>query len=212
VKAVHSHLKLKRDTALLVMPQGNVEIVRAVLAAWNEKDIDAVRDAHDPNTIFNPVEGWPESGPFVGREAVMAFFEQLGEAWDTDAFEPTIFIDARDRVVVRMAWRGAFQGTESSMEFSAVYTLRKERILYTEIFWDHAEALEAVGLSEKVMPQDNVEFVRSVYAAFCRLAEGDDIASYMTDYFEPDCEYRPVEEEEAIRGHDAMVGLDRTLV
>jgi ketosteroid isomerase-like protein len=51
-----------------------------------------------------------------------------------------------------------------------------------------------------------VEFVRSVYAAFCRLAEGDDIASYVTDYFEPDCEYRPVEEEEAIRGHEAMMG------
>jgi ketosteroid isomerase-like protein len=56
------------------------------------------------------------------------------------------------------------------------------------------------------MSQENVEFVRSVYAAFCRLAEGDDIPSYVVDYFEPDCEYQPVEEEETIRGHDAMVG------
>jgi ketosteroid isomerase-like protein len=56
------------------------------------------------------------------------------------------------------------------------------------------------------MAQENVEFVRSVYAAFCRLAKGGDISSYVIDYFEPDCEYRPVEEEEAIRGRDAMVG------
>jgi ketosteroid isomerase-like protein len=56
------------------------------------------------------------------------------------------------------------------------------------------------------MSQENMEFVRSLYAAFCRLAEGDDIASYVIAYFEPDCEYLPVEEEEAIRGHDAMAG------
>ena len=56
------------------------------------------------------------------------------------------------------------------------------------------------------MSQENTEFVQSVYAAFCRLAEGEDIASYVIAYFEPDCEYLPVEEEEAIRGHDAMVG------
>ena len=131
------------------MSQENVEIVRGVLAAWNANDIDALREAHDPNTIFKPVEGWPESGPFVGREAVMAWFEQLGEAWDTDAFEPSSFIDARDRVVVRMHWRGVFQGSKSSMELSVVYTLRKGRILYTEVFWDQAEAFEAAGLSEQ---------------------------------------------------------------
>ena len=131
------------------MSQENVEVVRSALAASNAKDIDALREAHDPNTIFKPVEGWPESGPFVGREAVMAFFDQLWEAWDTDAFESTSLIDAHDRVVARVVWRGAFQGTESQMEFSGVYTLRKGRIVYTEIFWDHAEALEAVGLSEQ---------------------------------------------------------------
>jgi ketosteroid isomerase-like protein len=78
----------------------------------------------------------------------MTFFDKLWEAWDTDTFESTRLLDAGDRVVARIVWRGAFQGTESSMEFSGVYTLRKGKILYTEIFWDHAEALEAVGLSE----------------------------------------------------------------
>jgi hypothetical protein len=54
-------------------------------------------------------EGWPEPGPYVGREAVMREFEQLQETWDT-------------------------------------YTLRKGRSFYQEFFWDHGEALEAVGL------------------------------------------------------------------
>jgi ketosteroid isomerase-like protein len=34
------------------------------------------------------------------------------------------------------------------MEFTSVSTVRNGRIFGVEFFWDHAEALEAVGLSE----------------------------------------------------------------
>ena len=34
------------------------------------------------------------------------------------------------------------------MESTAAYTVRKGKIVLLEFFWDHAEALEAVGLSE----------------------------------------------------------------
>ena len=36
---------------------------------------------------------------------------------------------------------------ESNMELTGVYTVRKGRIV-SEFFWDHAEALETLGLSE----------------------------------------------------------------
>ena len=39
-------------------------------------------------------------------------------------------------------------GPESNIEVTGVYTVRKGRIVRMEYFWDHAEALEAVGLSE----------------------------------------------------------------
>jgi hypothetical protein len=35
------------------------------------------------------------------------------------------------------------------LEWTVVCTLRKGRIFLLEYFWDHAEALEAVGLSEQ---------------------------------------------------------------
>jgi ketosteroid isomerase-like protein len=34
------------------------------------------------------------------------------------------------------------------MEWTVVSTIRDGRILKTQYFWDHAEALEAAGLSE----------------------------------------------------------------
>ena len=132
------------------MSQENVEIVRAADDAWNAGNSDALRELYDPDIVVRVPEDWPEPGPFVGREAVMGWFEQLRDTWDADASEPiSDFIDAADRVVVRMIWRGAGHGPESNMEFTVVVTVRKGRIFGVEYFWDHAEALEVVGLSEQ---------------------------------------------------------------
>jgi len=53
-----------------------------------------------------------------------------------------------DRVVVRDVWRGTGQGPDADMEFTRVVTVRERKIVGIDIFWDHAEALEAAGLSE----------------------------------------------------------------
>ena len=58
------------------------------------------------------------------------------------------FIHAADRVAMGVIWRGAGHGPDLNMELTGVYTVRKGRILGIEFFWDHAEAPEAVGLSE----------------------------------------------------------------
>jgi uncharacterized protein len=131
------------------MSQENVEVVRAVFEAWNAGDMHAVRESYDPGIIWRPPEGWPEPGPYAGREAVMRQLEQLRETWDADAFELiSDFIDVGDRVAVRLIWRTTGHGPEANMEFTGVYTVRKGRMLAIEFFWDHAKALEALGLSE----------------------------------------------------------------
>ena len=62
------------------MSQENVEVVRAFFEAWNSGDMDAVRDTYDPNVIVRAVEGWPEPGPYVGRDAVMRQWKLQREA------------------------------------------------------------------------------------------------------------------------------------
>jgi hypothetical protein len=51
-----------RDTER-AMSQENVEVVRKAFEAW----------------VVRGLEEWPEPGPFVGRDAVMRWFEQLRE-------------------------------------------------------------------------------------------------------------------------------------
>jgi ketosteroid isomerase-like protein len=131
------------------MSQENVEIVRAFVEAWNTGNMDAVRELYDPNIVVRYAEGWPEgSEPIMGREAVVRQWEQQREAFDFDALEPIDFIDAGDRVVLRFIWRAEGSGPGLSMEVSSVSTLRKGKTILVEFFWDHAEALETVGLSE----------------------------------------------------------------
>ncbi len=131
------------------MAQENIGVVRRTFAAWNAGDMDALRELHDPDVIVRAPKGWPEPGPFVGREAVMRQFEQMRRTWDADAIEVLgDFVVAGDRVLVRYAWRGVGQGPEARVELTWVGTVRKGKILNIEYLWDHAEALEAAGLRE----------------------------------------------------------------
>jgi ketosteroid isomerase-like protein len=131
------------------MSQENVERVKAGFEAWNAGDMEGLRELYDPDVIMRNPDGWPEPGPFIGREAVMRQWEQQREAWDADAMEPVSdFIDAADRVVVRFVWHGAGRGPESNLELTNVITVRKGKVVYQEFFWDHAEALETLGLLE----------------------------------------------------------------
>ncbi|MGH2965139.1 MAG: nuclear transport factor 2 family protein [Solirubrobacterales bacterium] len=189
------------------MLQENVEIVRALFATWNAGDMDAHRELHDPTVIVRSPEGWPEPGPFVGREAVMHQWEQQRETWDADVVEPTSdFIDVADRVAVRFIWRGTGHGPASNVELTAVYTVRKGLIFYEEFFWDHAEALETLGLSEQAMSsQENVEIVRQAFRAFAdggveaALASfAPDLALYVFPEWPGPSEYR---------GHDGLRAL-----
>ena len=131
------------------MSQENVEVVREQFEAWNAGDMDAFRELCDPEVVMHHVNDWPEPGPTVGREAVMRFIDQLRDTWDADTFEPiSDFIDVGDRVAVRFVWHAAGHGPQAKMELTGVYTVRNGKLLAIENSWDHAEALEAAGLSE----------------------------------------------------------------
>jgi ketosteroid isomerase-like protein len=63
------------------MSQDNLEVVDALGEAWNAGDMDALRELFDPDVIVRVPDGWPEPGPFVGRESVIRQFERNRDAW-----------------------------------------------------------------------------------------------------------------------------------
>ena len=132
------------------MSQENVEIVRGTIEAWNAGNMDALGDVYDPNIVVRYADGWPEgSKPNMGREVVMRQWEQQREPFDRDTLEEIEVIDLGDRVVMRQMWRAVGRGPDLNIEVTTVSTLRKGKMILLEFFWDHAEALEAAGLSEQ---------------------------------------------------------------
>ena len=131
------------------MSRENVELVRRAYEAWNAGDMDAWSELLAPNVTWRVMPDWPEQGPFIGRDAVVLQVRQLRESWDSVAVVPVSdLIDAGDQVVVRQIWRGVGRGPESNMEMTCIYTVREDRIMGFEYFWNHAEALKAVGMEE----------------------------------------------------------------
>jgi len=132
------------------MSQENVENSRAFFEAWNAGDMGAVAESYDPHVVVRYADGWPEgSEPIMGREPVMRQWEQQREPFDRDTLEEIEIIDLGDRVVTRFIWRAVGSGPDLEIEVTSVATVRKGKTILVEFFWDHAEALEAVGLSEQ---------------------------------------------------------------
>src|SRR6478672_7569037 len=112
------------------MSRENVEIVRATFGTWNADDMDGFRELFDADIAMRSAEGWPEPGPWFGREAVMRQFEQQRATFDADALELiSDFLTVGDRVAVRLIWRGAGYGPEANLELTGLYTVRNGRIL-----------------------------------------------------------------------------------
>jgi ketosteroid isomerase-like protein len=49
---------------------------------------------------------------------------------------------------VRQVWRAEGSGPALALELSSIFTLREGKAILTEFFWDHADALKAMGLEE----------------------------------------------------------------
>ena len=131
------------------MSEENVAVVRSFFDVWNSGDMEAVRELYDPDAIVRAARGWPEPGPFVGRDAVMQQLSEARAAFDNDWAEIVgDLLAAGDRVLARMIWHGTGRGPRSDMEWTIVFTLRDRLIIGAEFVWDHAEALKATGLSD----------------------------------------------------------------
>jgi ketosteroid isomerase-like protein len=85
-----------------------------------------------------------------GPEAVRRHVEDFREAWVEPRVDTEEIRSVGDRVVTRVTYTGVGKssGARSAAPASGVIDFREGRTLRIRQFVDHADALEAVGLSE----------------------------------------------------------------
>ena len=132
------------------MSQENVEIVKAVIDAYNREDWDAVFKDAAPGaeTDFSRALG-PWRGVF-GLDQIRRVVGEFRETWESARMEPHEFIEAGDLVVVpgtqHVKGRG---GIEVAARGVYVWTIRNGAIERVVHYQERQEGLEAVGLSEQ---------------------------------------------------------------
>jgi len=127
----------------------NIELVRRALEAFNS-GVSALPDFWAEDAEVWPAPGFPEGGPFRGREQIQRFFDGLLEGWqpDTTVVVPREFGEAGDKVLVSYEWRGTGEasGLETSSDWMAVCTVRSDEIVRLEFFNERDAAINAAGL------------------------------------------------------------------
>jgi ketosteroid isomerase-like protein len=108
----------------------------------------------DPEIEWNGPREFPDlAEPHYGYEGITRYLRKIDEVLDDYRMVPERFIDARDdRVLVfsREGGRGKGSGAEVQTHLTAhLWTLKDGRAVRMQSYWERADALEAVGLSDQ---------------------------------------------------------------
>ncbi len=134
------------------MSQEDVELVRSSIEAYNT-GVDAYLEFMAEDVEVRPdTSVFPEAEPLSGREEFRRFLREINKGWEGGATASEIreIFPVGDRVVARANWggKGRASGVELRSSLTSVCTVEDGQIIKVEYFFDHAKALEAVGLSE----------------------------------------------------------------
>ena len=143
------------------MSQENVELLRASIEAFRAGTSESDREAmltknaelSDPDIELDASDApvLDINGVYRGTAAVQQYWREWLAAWETNQFEYEL-VDAGDRIVQLFDMRMRGRSTGIEMPFGKVawvYTFRDGLIVHMKLYMSHAEALEAVGLSEQ---------------------------------------------------------------
>jgi ketosteroid isomerase-like protein len=130
--------------------QENVEIVRAMLAAYRRSDEAAVRQLAAPDIVISTRPDQPDPSDRRGAEGVWQAGAEWVDAWDEHIYEETRLWDSGDFVFVcvRESGRGRTSRVPMEAESIFVFTVRHKKVARMQIFASEHEALKAVGLEE----------------------------------------------------------------
>jgi ketosteroid isomerase-like protein len=129
--------------------------VRLALEAYNRRDLEAVVIGWHPEFEYCPDRNWVEAGMvepcYRGLENYRTYVVTVDEVWGGENYlKPVELIDLGEQFVVLAdgTMRAQASGVPLANAYASVSTLKDGRAIRVQEYYDHDEALEAVGLSE----------------------------------------------------------------
>jgi ketosteroid isomerase-like protein len=131
--------------------QKNVDLVLQGFRLIEANDFERWRALWHPECRATAPPGWPEQGPFDGRDAIVAQFKRLTSDWEEHHFDDVVVeADSGEWVVVTFRWctRGVASGMDTHFDMSVANRVQNGKFVEAHFRWNREEALEAAGLSE----------------------------------------------------------------
>jgi hypothetical protein len=129
--------------------------VRLASEAYNRRDLALVTIGWHPECEYIPGREWIEAGlveaSYSGAEGYRRYVATTSEVWgDENYLMPFELVDLGGRFVVMatVPMRAQGSGVALTEEFAYVATLEAGSVIRMQEFYDHSEALLAVGLAE----------------------------------------------------------------
>jgi ketosteroid isomerase-like protein len=128
----------------------NVELVRQLLQAFNERDLEAFVALTAPDFEWSPSVVAVDGEVFRGPEGIETYFGRMADAWAEFKTLADEMRDLGERVLVvgRLRGVGLSSGAPVEVPLSILYDVRDGRITRMHSFLDPDEALRAAGLAE----------------------------------------------------------------
>ena len=127
----------------------NVELVRRAYDVF-DTDLGALLELLDPEIAWVSPSDSIEPGVRSGHDGVKDAYAATALAWDLPTHTPEEFVDAGDKVLVTVTFRGHGRGSgmDADRREFHVWTLGGGRFVRFEWFYQRPEALEAAGLAD----------------------------------------------------------------
>jgi ketosteroid isomerase-like protein len=128
-------------------------LVRSGFEAANRGDYAVTFASYDRDIEFFPptsLIGLGDEASYRGLEARVRYEHNWRAEWGDFRYEPDDLRDLGDRFLVigRISSSGLSSGAAIDSDFANLFTLSAGRVIREQVFFNRAEALEAVGLSE----------------------------------------------------------------
>ena len=136
------------------MSQENVETVRRIVRAFEERDGATAREPLDPRIELDATRSPAADvrGRYEGLERVADFWRRWLSAWRTVEVGELELFDGGDEILGWFTGQrniGRHSGIEvANPPYGWLFTFRGDKIVRVTLYMDRSEALEAVGLSE----------------------------------------------------------------
>jgi ketosteroid isomerase-like protein len=130
------------------MALGRVDKVRSVYDHWREGDFRTTFELFDRNVVFVMPPELPDSGAYVGTDAVADYTRQFLEPWTHLTIDAEDLVGEGDTVLASVVQRGAgdASGAATEIRYFQLWSFRGDRVIRLENVRDRGDALEAAGL------------------------------------------------------------------